>query len=118
MSEWIDCDLRTPRDDNFVLVYRPSEVPQMEVDWIDGDGNWAVSNFCTVTHWMPLPSPPSAGEQPEQTEFRTCECGKEQQLCGSISGLYCQRCHLYVSKDARGYGKPVPYASTVGEKSI
>ena len=63
MGEWIKCSERMPDDFEEVLV---SDGANVEVMWRDCDGFWDCwaprnSNIDTddVTHWMPLPEPPS-----------------------------------------------------------
>lgn len=63
MGEWIKCSERMPGDFEDVLV---SDGVDVEVMWRDCDGFWDCwaprnSNISSddVTHWMPLPEPPS-----------------------------------------------------------
>lgn len=63
MSEWIKCSERMPDDFEDVLV---TDGANVEVMWRDCDGFrdcWAPRNsnidIDDVTHWMPLPEPPS-----------------------------------------------------------
>lgn len=70
--EWIACSIKMPPNDDYVLAADfvtkyPSCMPNYQVgcygDWIgspewdDGDGNGL--HLKCVTHWMPLPEPPS-----------------------------------------------------------
>ena len=61
--EWIKCSERMPGDFEYVLV---SDGVNVEVMWWDCGGFWDCwsernSNIDTddVTHWMPLPPPPT-----------------------------------------------------------
>lgn len=63
MSEWIKCSERMPNDFEDVLV---SDGGNVEVMWRDCDGFWdcwaprnSNIDIDDVTHWMPLPEPPS-----------------------------------------------------------
>ena len=63
MSEWIKCSARMPGDFEDVLV---SDGVYVEVMWWDCDGFWdclaprnSNIDIDDVTHWMPLPEPPS-----------------------------------------------------------
>ena len=62
MGEWIKCSERMPEELDDVLV---TDGDNIEMKWWDGDDwdSWAErnSNICSddVTHWMPLPTPPT-----------------------------------------------------------
>lgn len=64
MSERIKCSERMPEETDDILVV--SDEDNVEVMWWDCDGLWDCwaprnSNISSddVTHWMPLPEPPS-----------------------------------------------------------
>ena len=71
-SEWISVEDRMPEIDEFVLVLRAwdgklsqcvdklelhhdCEEPEGKQDWYD----FLYSHICEVTHWQPLPEPPT-----------------------------------------------------------
>ena len=71
-SEWISVEERMPEIDEFVLVLRAwdgklsqcvdklelhhdCEEPEGKQDWYD----FLYSHICEVTHWQPLPEPPT-----------------------------------------------------------
>lgn len=63
MGKWIECSERMPDDFEDVLV---SDGGNVEVMWRDCDGFWdcwaprnSNIDIDDVTHWMPLPEPPS-----------------------------------------------------------
>lgn len=64
MSEWISVKDRLPTyfDDVWAwVVFSTGEARGTET-WLEDNGSWVMGsakNF-TVTHWMPLPDPPSA----------------------------------------------------------
>ena len=56
--EWIKCSEKMPIDNEHVLV---TDGVGMEVSW-NRDGDWKKLRHIfseDVTHWMPLPEPPS-----------------------------------------------------------
>ena len=56
-QQWIPVTERLPEENTAVLTYRESGI---EVEFREKRG-WDYDEFtpCPVTHWMPLPSPPS-----------------------------------------------------------
>lgn len=67
MSEWIRCDAAMPCQGQKVLIFTGKEVVAGEY-WIhepgvhDADSGFIDSNtddLFPVTHWMPLPAPPT-----------------------------------------------------------
>lgn len=64
MGKWIKCSERMPGDFEDVLV---TDGCYVEVMWLDCDGYWdswvdgCYRTVCPddITHWMPLPEPPS-----------------------------------------------------------
>lgn len=62
MSEWISVRERLPEPFTPVIVYRrgKSGGPMVEQGCYTVNGWWKVysSRIKSVTHWMPLPSPP------------------------------------------------------------
>lgn len=73
MSEWQPIET-APKDGTEVLTYREAGLMAVAVwvkyypIWRGGDeSGWVVSDgadLVGVTHWMPLPNPPSAEEKP------------------------------------------------------
>jgi len=62
--EWIKCSEKIPNDTEFVLCIEKRAAygtyGQPFVCWHDGDGWVGKTNYRpTVTHWMPLPEPPT-----------------------------------------------------------
>lgn len=68
--EWISVEDRLPKESTQVLVYIPNM--DMNVDdvvlyyarnneWWDHNG-WATTKYFGITHWMPLPTPPTEKE--------------------------------------------------------
>lgn len=64
MSKWIKCSERMPEEFEEVLVSDGANVEVMWLDcyglwdcWVDGEDRMVCSDV--VTHWMPLPEPPS-----------------------------------------------------------
>ena len=56
MSEWISVEDGMPNDDDVVLVYHPlARGTDGEIQTTKG---WAI-NPTIMSHWMPLPAPPS-----------------------------------------------------------
>lgn len=63
--EWIDINEKKPKEDQYCLTYYPSKHMQtMEIQlyskgtfYASRDG-W-VSDEKNITHWMPLPEPPT-----------------------------------------------------------
>jgi hypothetical protein len=72
MSEWQPIET-APKDGTELLLYGPF-VPTggtyMDIgrwtDYADGFWDWSADDS-QPTHWMPLPSPPSYGQQDEST---------------------------------------------------
>lgn len=62
--EWIACEDRLPDDEMIVLAFEPSN--QQEPIWLayfsgeDTSWRWAHGGTCYPTHWMELPSSPTA----------------------------------------------------------
>lgn len=56
---WVKCSERLPDDEVSVLVYEPGRSVQKTCRWHHG---WILPHKSNVTHWMPLPAAPSAGE--------------------------------------------------------
>jgi hypothetical protein len=64
VSEWVKCSERLPSDSCHVLVYRPMVgVPHVGFLMDRKSVIWRINrnDYTDVSHWMPLPSPPSAG---------------------------------------------------------
>lgn len=64
IMEWIKCGDRLPDNTEFVLCIEKRSgygtYGQPFVCWHDGDGWVGKTNYRpTVTHWMPLPEPPT-----------------------------------------------------------
>jgi hypothetical protein len=63
-GEWISVSERYPEEDEDVLVFSTDGI---HVASLDEDGTWYPSHgdgwdFPGVTHWMPLPAPPTDGK--------------------------------------------------------
>lgn len=55
-QEWISVEDRLPVPCTWVLVYIEY---YMGVDFITASGEWCKHPWQNVTHWMPLPEPPT-----------------------------------------------------------
>ncbi len=55
MSDWISIEDKKPEKGEYYLVYR-KENNFPTTRFYNSSGNWLTR--ATVTHWMPLPSPP------------------------------------------------------------
>ena len=59
MAEWISVKDRLPMKNDSVLVYRP-EMKESDVGAVSVQFGWNCRRKKTdITHWMPLPEPPS-----------------------------------------------------------
>lgn len=59
MAEWISVKDRLPMKNDRVLVYRP-EMKESDVGAVSVQFGWNCRRKKTdITHWMPLPEPPS-----------------------------------------------------------
>lgn len=64
MSDWISIEERLPERSDTYLVYLGDEDHSVIsiADFVSKNGGWDIFEKyyigCTVTHWMPLPSPP------------------------------------------------------------
>jgi hypothetical protein len=73
MSEWIRIEDEFPPKDTRVLCYHGNEYMNVLEYWYDEDGkhmffNPPIANIGDVTHWMPLPNPPSVFVDKEEHE--------------------------------------------------
>jgi hypothetical protein len=65
---WISVKDRLPEEDEDVIVFTDEQGERgIHVASVDEDGVWCPSHgdgwmFPTVTHWMPLPAPPTDGK--------------------------------------------------------
>jgi hypothetical protein len=61
VSEWIKCIDRLPPNEkgDYLIVCDSGEIAITEYLW-DDDVGWCFWYDPDATHWMPLPSPPSA----------------------------------------------------------
>lgn len=61
MSEWIKCEEQLPQQNEEVLVF--GESWGTVVAFLNHHGNWDDGDFYAdisgITHWMPLPEPPT-----------------------------------------------------------
>ena len=65
--EWIKCSERIPEDSGIYLCYveKQDRIGKSNYQWVctwSGGGWWVHGgryNGCLVTHWMPLPPPPT-----------------------------------------------------------
>lgn len=65
MTDWIPCSERMPPDGELVLIADAGVV--READYVAHRERWywsadGSSKLDEVTHWMPLPYPPTASE--------------------------------------------------------
>jgi hypothetical protein len=58
-TKWIDCKERLPEFNVIVLVYLESGHIKLNHYCFDSPGGSAWYSVSNVTHWQPLPSPPS-----------------------------------------------------------
>lgn len=58
MSDWINVEDRHPEDGEYILVVRDVG-ERLITDTYNWDRWWKMNN---VTHWMPLPEPPTDPE--------------------------------------------------------
>ena len=61
--EWIKCSDELPEIGQGVLAYRPgapeSNDPIIKMALFTGRSSHGFDCYCTPTHWMPLPPPPT-----------------------------------------------------------
>lgn len=69
MNKWINVEDRMPEKNQDVLVYRGSHIGDMMFytyignnEWEDEYGYWSRTDDEGITHWMPLPKPPTEKE--------------------------------------------------------
>ena len=56
VSDWVKCSERLPKHGGMVLVFNGNSI---EIDAL-AIGEFAFECWCdSITHWMPLPAPPS-----------------------------------------------------------
>ena len=67
--EWISVEDRLPEIQQEILVYRGYHSGLMNTytyfgnnEWEDDYGYWGTTDNEGITHWMPLPTPPTAKE--------------------------------------------------------
>jgi hypothetical protein len=66
MARWIPVSEKRPEKDGSVLVFRGYDNPRIDVEYYLNDGPYHSGFFddgeqdTNVTHWMPLPEPPSS----------------------------------------------------------
>lgn len=69
-TNWISVKDRLPETNQEVLVYRGSHIGDLmnvytyvgNDKWEDEYGYWSVTDDEGITHWMPLPAPPTEEE--------------------------------------------------------
>ena len=69
-QEWISVKDRLPKSNQEVLVYRGGHIGDLmnvyiyvgNDKWEDEYGYWSVTDDEGITHWMPLPEPPTEKE--------------------------------------------------------
>ena len=69
--KWINVNDRLPPNEKYVIIatwhqhknfpmYHVQTAQRMGDDWLDGhDGDMSKQKNSTITHWMPIPDPPS-----------------------------------------------------------
>ena len=60
-GEWIPVGDYLPEEYKHVIAWRPGAVSLFEA-WLSASGDWLYGdceNAGRVTHWMPLPAPPT-----------------------------------------------------------
>jgi hypothetical protein len=68
LPRWISVSEKLPEEDEDVVVFTDEQGERgIHVASVDEDGIWCPSHgdgwmFPTVTHWMPLPAPPTDGK--------------------------------------------------------
>ncbi len=81
MMGWVKCCDRLPEKNQMVLIHTNWEGKNsIGLDYVDygSDGNvWACTSQECITHWMPLPNPPSGSQE------------KASYLCLGADGLFC-----------------------------
>lgn len=62
--KWIPVTERLPEKDKNVLIFIKDgdATDSIMVDFIDSTGQFFWNGSEEITHWMPLPAPPKAGE--------------------------------------------------------
>jgi hypothetical protein len=70
MNKWISVKDELPDKDQDVLIYRGNHISDMMYvytylgnnEWEDDYGYWSRTDDEGITHWMPLPTPPTVKE--------------------------------------------------------
>lgn len=68
--EWVSIEDRLPENDMDVLIYRGGYIGNLmnvytyigDNKWMDEYGYWSCTDNEGITHWMPLPPPPTEKE--------------------------------------------------------
>ena len=102
---WINIDDEVPENSSEVLVYAPDRDiigPVLIGCYFDDDNSWTVYDFdeggqidSLVTHWMPLPEPPSLVTQTTKKESQnTAE--RQREACAEYYKSNCKDFDGYV----------------------
>jgi len=71
-DEWVDVDERLPKRNVNVLIHRSEPFHIYDMTAFQRDGIWYSNEiakpFTNVTHWQPLPQPPSASSLPKEPD--------------------------------------------------
>lgn len=69
LGKWISVEDRLPKKDQEILIYRGHHSGLINVytymgnnEWEDDYGYWGRTDDEGITHWMPLPAPPTEKE--------------------------------------------------------
>lgn len=70
MNKWINVEDKLPSKDQDVLIYKGNYIGDMMYvytylgnnEWEDEYGYWSRTDDEGITHWMPLPTPPTKKE--------------------------------------------------------
>jgi hypothetical protein len=58
-NKWISVDERLPEEDGLYFTYYPNQLHERQITFFSSNINKFNIFHDLVTHWMPLPKPPS-----------------------------------------------------------
>ena len=61
VMQWVSVKNKLPKEMQAVIIYGKSDneyYQNQDIGWLN-DGRWMTDTIRKVTHWMPLPPPPS-----------------------------------------------------------